>query len=95
MDLPYNFVADGEQTEMKPMKNFPFLKLLALRRALKDAGVERLRDLRDDGKREQVVSTLAGDRDVEGLRRDFVQTNLGREARQERRQERRENRRNR
>ena len=67
LDLPYNFVADGEQTEMKPQKDFPFLKLLALRKALREAGVERLRDLRDDDKRERAVAALAGgDRSVEG-----------------------------
>ena len=67
LDLPYNFVADGEQTEMKPQKDFPFLKLLALRKALREAGVERLRDLRDDHKRERAVAALAGgDRSVEG-----------------------------
>ena len=92
LDLPYNFVADGEQTEMKPQKDFPFLKLLALRKALREAGVERLRDLRDDDKREKAVAALAGgDRSVEGVRRDFETTRLGggARARQERRQERR------
>ena len=50
LDLPYNFVADGEQTEMKPMRNFPFLKLLALGKALREAREER-REARDRGER--------------------------------------------
>ena len=93
LDLPYNFVADGEQTEMTPQKNFPFLNLLAMRRAMREAGVGRLRDLQDDDKREKVIRALdqgSGDRAVEGVRRDFESTlGVGARARQERRKERR------
>mmetsp|Transcript_19002 Transcript_19002/g.40075 ORF Transcript_19002/g.40075 Transcript_19002/m.40075 type:complete len:374 (+) Transcript_19002:87-1208(+) len=59
LDLPYNFVADGEQTEMTPVKDFPFVKLIMLRQALREAGVERLMDLRDSDKREQVKAAMA------------------------------------
>ena len=93
MDLPYNFVADGEQTEMTPQKNFPFLNLLAMRRAMREAGVGRLRDLQDDDKREKVIRALdqgGADRAVEGVRSDFESTlGVGARARQERRQDRR------
>lgn len=77
--LPYNFVADGEQTEMKPMRNFPFLKLLALGKALREAREER-REARDRGERPL----------VDGVRRDFeANLRVGAKARQERRHERR------
>lgn len=59
LDLPYNFVADGEQTAMTPDKNFSFVTLLKLRRAFRCAGVERLRDLRDEDKREKVKAAMA------------------------------------
>lgn len=95
LDLPYNFVADGEQTEMTPMEGFPFLKLLALRRAFREAGVERLRDLRDEDKREKLKAALAEggeERGMGGLARDFeLGANFGREARQQRRENRRNN----
>ena len=59
LDLPFNFVADGEQTEMVEMEDFPFLQLLQLvGKALSDAGVEQLRDLRDKDKRQHVMATL-------------------------------------
>jgi len=59
LDLPFNFVADGEQTEMVEMENFPFLQLLqCVGKALQDAGVSQLRDLRDKDKREQVKAAL-------------------------------------
>lgn len=91
LDLPYNFVADGEQTEMVAMDDFPFVKLLQLLgKALRDAGVERLGDLRDRGKRQQVKAALAdnvGDvigeeqrsmeNNIEGLRRDLEKGDLG------------------
>ena len=48
LDLPYDFVADGEQEEMTANQGFDFAGLLVLvRDALSDAGVERLSDLRD------------------------------------------------
>lgn len=58
LDLPYNFVADGEHTVMEPDKDFPFLRLLKLKRVLKDAGVERFRDLLNDEKRSKVKEAL-------------------------------------
>lgn len=36
LDLPYNFVGDGEHTEMEPNRNFPFLMLLALGKVVKE-----------------------------------------------------------
>lgn len=80
LDLPYNFVADGEHTQMEPQKDFPFLKLLALGAALRKARVER-REARAAG----------NDRAVEGLGRDLLKAtiNARQEDRQERRQERR------
>ena len=80
LDLPYNFVADGEHFEMEPQKDFPFLKLLALGAALRKARKER-REARAAG----------GDRAVEGLGVTLLKQTLGdgAKARQERRQERR------
>jgi len=98
LDLPYNFVADGEHTEMEPNRDFPLLKLLAMRQALQEAGVERFRDLFDGGKREQLKAAYdaAYDEAVGGLGRDVGRgLNFGREARRERRQERHPNRWNR
>mmetsp|Transcript_50276 Transcript_50276/g.51135 ORF Transcript_50276/g.51135 Transcript_50276/m.51135 type:complete len:103 (+) Transcript_50276:1-309(+) len=44
---------------MVEMENFPFLQLLqCVGKALQDAGVSQLRDLRDKDKREQVKATL-------------------------------------
>ena len=78
---------------MTPDKDFPFLKLLALRKVFQEAGVGRLRDLRDDDKRERVIAALDGggeERALEGVRRDLEQKKLfGREAREERRGNRR------
>lgn len=60
LDLPFNFVADGEQTEIMEMENFPFIQLLQLLgKALQDAGVTQLSDLRDKSKRREVGAVLA------------------------------------
>ena len=91
LDLPFNFVADGEQTEMVEMEDFPFLQLLQLLgKALREAGVEQFSDLRDKDKRQHVMATLAdnaGDvlgeeqrsmeNNIEGLRRDFEKGDIG------------------
>ena len=80
LDLPYNIVADGEQTEMTPMPDFPFLKLLAFSRALRAAGVERLSDLQDESKREKAKAAFAdafGDRAIGGLARNLEGTRIG------------------
>jgi len=98
LDLPYNFIADGEQTEMEPNQDFPFLKLLAMRQALREAGVETFRDLFDEEKREQLKASYdaAYNESMEGLGRDIGGgENFGRAARRERRQNRRANRRKR
>jgi len=91
LDLPFNFIADGEQTEMVEMENFPFIKLLQqLGKALQDAGVSQLSDLKDYDKRQQVREALAdnvGDRDIGGGALDNIRDN--RKARQDRRQDRR------
>ncbi|KAL7553199.1 hypothetical protein ACHAWF_016481 [Thalassiosira exigua] len=84
LDLPYNFVADGSHYEMEPVPDFPFLKLLKFRRALREAGVERLADLRDDETREKAVAAFTehfGDRAMDGLARNFEGTRLGSGAR--------------
>jgi len=95
LDLPFNFIADGEQTEMTEMENFPFIKLLQqIGKACQDAGISRLSDLKDYDKRQQVkealltADTTVGDRDVIGG--DALGTiRENRKARQDRRQDRR------
>mmetsp|Transcript_4317 Transcript_4317/g.10967 ORF Transcript_4317/g.10967 Transcript_4317/m.10967 type:complete len:150 (-) Transcript_4317:63-512(-) len=62
LDLPYNFVADGEHTEMEADPEFPFPMLIQLIGVCRDAGVTRLKDLRDRDKRERVRAALAGER---------------------------------
>ena len=90
LDLPFNFIADGEQTEMAEVEDYPFLKLLQLlRKALQDAGVTQLSDLKDYDKRQQIKAVLvdgAGDvlgdekramkDNIEGIRRDLENGNI-------------------
>lgn len=90
LDLPFNFIADGEQTEMAEMEDYPFLKLLQLLgKALQDAGVTQLSDLKDYDKRQQIKAVLvdgAGDvlgdekramkDNIEGIRRDLENGNI-------------------
>lgn len=108
LDLPYNFVADGEQYEMTAAQDFPFVKILQLLgKALQEAGVTQLSDLRDKNKRAVVRDVLVenvGDvlgeeqRKIGEVRRDFADGDVG-SARQrmqqnrKARQERRQNRR--
>lgn len=68
LDLPYNFVADGEHTEMEANQDFPFLKLLALfklfrerRAAIEEAGGRRefraaRREERRENRRERLFN---------------------------------------
>ena len=60
LDLPYNFVADGEHYEMEANPDFPFLRLVKLVKACRAAGVRRFRDLRDEEKREKLRAALEG-----------------------------------
>jgi len=46
LDLPYNFVADGEQTEMTPIADFPFLSLIAATRERRQQRRENRRSRR-------------------------------------------------
>merc|ERR1711862_592252 len=59
LDLPYNFVADGEQTQMAALDDFPFVKLLQIvGRVFQEAGVTKLSDLKDKEKRDNLKNAL-------------------------------------
>mmetsp|Transcript_6011 Transcript_6011/g.17100 ORF Transcript_6011/g.17100 Transcript_6011/m.17100 type:complete len:183 (+) Transcript_6011:3409-3957(+) len=111
LDLPFNFVADGEQTEMVALEAFPFLRLLQLvGQVLREAGVRNVRDLRDRDKRQAALACVAKnaagvlggetgsvEQNLDELRRDIEGVNISgvRDAIQGNRRARQERRENR
>jgi hypothetical protein len=51
LDLPYEFLADGEHQEMELDKEFEFGPLIEMAQTIAAAGLDGLKKLRENGKK--------------------------------------------